>query len=216
MTTKEIPWTHIKTAVDFVELTYKLDHIFRCSTVPILRPQSVAEHSFHVAQLAFIAVADLFEHLEVTDIVQDTFNSTIIINLALMHDVEEGLIGDILYPVKNANDLMKQACAVTTFDAWEKQLDGGSDSALSRNIKVFARDNDKPCFERRIVSICDMLELVYTMVAEMELGNRHKRIVEIYKFGADILPTLPEWDKVPTLQGLLQQLKVRFQKLGLS
>ena len=74
-----------------------LSNIDRCNQVPKIKFYSVAEHSYYCALLAMI-FCDLIALHD-----NKILNKEEILKKALLHDLEESITGDILYPTHNLN-----------------------------------------------------------------------------------------------------------------
>src|SRR3989344_3599901 len=78
-------------------LNRSLAHVKRFNSQPQHFPESVAEHTFYVAYFTIILSSFLKRAGEPVD-------ETKAIKLALLHDMEEAISGDILNPFKHYND----------------------------------------------------------------------------------------------------------------
>ena len=84
----------------FFAYLYRLRFIQRWSLMRNAVPESVAEHSFQVALLAH-ALCTIGREVFGKDIPTER-----VVTLALFHDVEEVITGDIPMPVKHHNDVL--------------------------------------------------------------------------------------------------------------
>jgi 5'-deoxynucleotidase YfbR-like HD superfamily hydrolase len=149
-----------ETVVEIMSYADTLSNIVRYSMHEKLREQNVAEHSFRVALLA-MAIADAYcdNGAQV--------NYEVLLKRALMHDMEEAINGDISYVVKNRNS--------STKDFFNKLESETIENSMFQKNNIYkciiqnARTND---LEGRIVSIADMLEILFYAMREMRMGNK--------------------------------------------
>ena len=88
---------------DFFDRMQKLRYIDRCSNTAHIKPYSVAQHSFYTALYA-LTFAQIENERAGGD---DLYNIGVLLQKALLHDLEESETGDILYPVHNENPEFK-------------------------------------------------------------------------------------------------------------
>ena len=145
---------------NIVRAVRKLNHINRCSRFPLVRPTTVAEHSYHVTVLAlFIAedvAADWLPELKFEKVLRR----------ALLHDAEEALMSDIPHDVKkylgDTSDALRGMV--------EKEFKGAPHWFTSALLE--------PCdhsVEHHIAKLADHLELAMYCVDEHNVGNRNLR-----------------------------------------
>ena len=79
----------------------RVSNITRFSLFRVQNKQTVADHSFHVAILAMLIAEDVDRHYKKEMI---SINKDLVIKLALFHDIEESVIGDIQYHFKNSDE----------------------------------------------------------------------------------------------------------------
>lgn len=170
--------------LDFLKRTQALCYIERCSNTPHIRSYSVAQHSYYVALYAML-FADL-ENDRVREEgerlfgkkdyypLYDTFE---VIKKALIHDLEESVTGDILYPVHNENiDFKKLLIQVR-----EKCVDEEVFRELPKNIRKYyirlwrtSKDGTK---EGVLVACMDKFEILMFAIQELDMGNQAFRII---------------------------------------
>ena len=85
---------------DFIFRVRLLDSIDRCSNTPHIKKYPVSTHSFYTA-LYSMMFADIENERESNTTYYDTSE---VIKKALLHDIEETITGDILYPIKHNNN----------------------------------------------------------------------------------------------------------------
>lgn len=135
--------------MDTIKTSRKLRWIPRFSTVPLVRPQSVAEHSHGVAVIA-LEICKILK----TQTPEIEIDVAKVLEFSIHHDTPEGVTGDILYQNKRADKHLGLA-----IENLEKNLEK----------EVVGRIGNR---ERSIVYLADMMELNLYVKEEQELGNR--------------------------------------------
>lgn len=156
----------------FFTKTRALAFIDRCSNTPHIRPYPVPEHSFFTTLYAVI-FADI-ENLRLKDKnakEEDYYDLTKVLRSALLHDLEESMTGDILYPVHNnhkefGKKLNEVRNLVVTTELFKD---------LPREIKEKyiwfwknAKDDSK---EGTLVACMDKFEILIFAIQEIQMGN---------------------------------------------
>jgi len=122
----------------FNEMDARLSVIQRWVVVDTIKKQSVAEHCFNVERIARRIAEDWFGDVDL-DLVSQ---------IALHHDDDEAISGDIPGPAKNILS--------------EKYLDS-----------VAGMWYNSPCLERQIVKLADKMEAYWFLTMEAKLGNKY-------------------------------------------
>jgi len=139
----------------------RLSHVFRYSSLPVTRRESVAEHTCFVALFSFAIAKDLEAKGEKVDYGK-------LLKSALLHDIDESLSGDFLrcvkYGVPGLHELLDLA-STRFIDSIQTQL--GID--LIHDWK----DAKDSTLEGWIVSVADLLEVVSYIQEELASGNKH-------------------------------------------
>ena len=170
--------------LDFLRRTQALCYIERCSNTPHIRPYSVAQHSFYIALYAML-FADI-ENERIRNEGQVEFNNSNhyylydtseVIKKALIHDLEESLTGDILYPVHHENKSFKE----TLDKVREKCVDQEVFKELPQNVRKYyirlwktSKDTTK---EGILVACMDKFEILMFAIQELDMGNQAFRII---------------------------------------
>lgn len=123
----------------------------RFHTLPVIRAQSIADHSWGVAAIAY--------HLSQG---RAPASALRIVVAALMHDVGEKSVGDTPAHVKRAHPALKDA------------LDAAEDQEL-RIVLGDTYDNDMALDEHAVVKMADGLDLMHYCMIEMRMGNTGMR-----------------------------------------
>jgi 5'-deoxynucleotidase YfbR-like HD superfamily hydrolase len=144
----------------FSEMDARLSVISRWVVVNTIKRQSVAEHCFNVERIARRIANDWFDGNEV--------NLDRVSQMALHHDDDESVIGDIPSPAK---DVLSERYLDSVARAWY-------------NV---------PCLEHDIVKLADKMEAYWFLAMESKLGNTYiddyrreikdKVLVAAQKFG---------------------------------
>jgi len=159
----------------------QLNYIDRCSNVPHIKPYSVAQHSFYAALYGMV-----FARLENERLGKCKYVVSVVIQRALVHDLEESITGDILFPLHDENPDFKEKLDFIREKSVEEQvfneLSPAHKSILIRLWKE-AKD-DTP--EGQMVACMDKFEILMYVISEIELGNKalniiHRNAVEIIK-----------------------------------
>jgi 5'-deoxynucleotidase YfbR-like HD superfamily hydrolase len=126
---------------------YCAGSVRRYHTWPVIREQTVADHSFHVLRLYWT----LFGYVPPE-----------IASYIIWHDMGELWTGDLPYPVKRDNYALKKTC-----DDIEQQAlaEMGGDTAS------ITTDQEKR------VKFCDLLEMLEYALHEVSLGNQYATVV---------------------------------------
>ena len=177
----------------FLKLTRRLSSIERCSNTPHIKNSNVAEHSFYTALLAML-FADLENDRIMTETMRDhnievdselflelfkepeirnkMYDTSEVIKRALLHDLEESITGDILYPLKNENKTMKPLLKSIISKIVNDELFEDIPAERVRNYYVgLWRKSKDETKEGRLVAAADKFEILLYAISEIELGN---------------------------------------------
>lgn len=152
----------------------RMHYVQRYSSIPTVKPENVAEHSWQVAMLGYLMAVDTnMRHKEVS---VDTGQ---VVLKAIVHDVTEAMSGDIIRSFKHGSQAMKNACEEQDFNnivLLEERL--GIRDLVTRFCNAKSED-----LEGTIVALADMLTVVSYCVSEHRLGNRQADFVlqELYE-----------------------------------
>ncbi len=146
--------------LSFLKKIRVLNCVKRCSLFPLIRPTSVAEHSYHVAMLCNIIYHEM----------EDSLDYTKLMHMALCHDIEECITSDIPYFVnKHVKDGLKDFL-VKSMDSDDPvhSLKDAPDWLKSCIIAV----PDEASMEHKVMKMCDLVELAMYCVEEVTMGNK--------------------------------------------
>lgn len=163
---------------DFFDRVQRLTYIDRCSNIPHIKEYSVAQHSFFIAFYAML-FADL-ENQRGED-----YDTSEVIKRAILHDLEESITGDILFPLHNKHPKFKKKLDEIRKDSVNQELFMELPKKLRKyyiGLWEHAKDETK---EGRLVACMDKFEILLFAVYEIELGN--KKFKEIYNNAKNII-----------------------------
>jgi len=152
--------------LDMLKRFRNLSNIDRCNQVPKIKFYSVAEHSFYCALLAMF-LCDLISLNEKIYI-----DKKRLIMKALVHDLEESITGDILYPTHQMNiNFKKELDTIRSMVVYE-ELFKELPNEISHIYKVYWHNAKDDTVEGKIIEIVDKLEIALFAIQEIELGNK--------------------------------------------
>jgi 5'-deoxynucleotidase YfbR-like HD superfamily hydrolase len=161
-------------------LASRFRHVYRYSTVPLLRRENTAEHSWYVTFYAWAMAKHLMRTHPTLEL-----DLLVLMERACFHDMEEAETGDMIRRVKYANPAMKIALDDVAQEAIE-----GMDSRLgAQGDLTRAWSNSKLGPEGVIVATVDILAAVPYLVTELTSGNRmvYPRMAEAAGYHRDLL-----------------------------
>ena len=189
--------------LDFILMTRKLMNIQRCPTSRKLRPEDVAQHSYYVALLAMLIADEL-------NAFDENYNIGLVLQKALLHDMEETITGDIIWPVKHHSP------------ALEEELDKVTDSLVYKEFEKFRNSNldaykllmfsAKQGREGQVVALADNLELVLYCFEELSLSNR--QIADVYEQAFSNTVACELYKSSPLAQKILYETRYQLEKTG--
>ena len=141
-----------------------LAHSVRYSSTPQNFPESVAEHSFFTAYIASV----LCNLLEKEGVEVDRARA---IEMALVHDVEEQLSGDILGPFKHYSPEVREAITKVNKEVIPHVFEGLPKDLRNYYITLWTEDNVGETLEAQIVKMADKISLVSKCEEEIKVGN---------------------------------------------
>lgn len=143
---------------------HRMSHVYRYSSVPVIRRENVAEHSWYVAFYAFLIGQDLVQHGHVVDFGK-------MLSRALVHDLDESSTGDFLRHIKYGHPDLKRA-----LDEVSISMIGRIESKLRSNGREImvnwqsAKDDD---LEGHVIQVVDLARVITYVWEEIKLGNTH-------------------------------------------
>lgn len=171
----------------------RLNCLIRFSNVPRLASQSVAEHSYSTTFLALV-VAD---YLALKDVKVDKLR---MLEMGLVHDVEEVISGDILKTLKHGG--FKKELDKMNLQNMDYLLRMLPPPMELYYLAVWDEAKQRETLEARLLSFVDMLDRILYSLRETHLGNNYFR--EIVAFETK---KLLEWKKqIPELGDLVDTI----------
>lgn len=156
-----------KNLVKFIfEHQTRLSCIIRFSNTPRQAPESVAEHSYYVAFLAMV----IGDHLQKKGVKLDKLR---LLQMALLHDMEEAISGDIIAPIKQGafkNELNKENVKNMLF------LTTGLEEEKAY-FSLWHEAGESATVEAKVLKLADRMSCVIYCVREIHLGNRYFRAI---------------------------------------
>ena len=140
-----------------IQVIRNLNHVYRCACNPVVKPTTVAEHSYHTTVIA------LFIAEEIATRVPEVFSIAEVVRQALLHDVEEAILSDIPHPVKKHIDMGE--ALPTLFDEHFWDAPGWLETAVLTP--------HGGTLEARVVKLADYLELAMHCKDEERMGNHN-------------------------------------------
>lgn len=146
-------WTLTMNNIDkFYKVIYGLSYVTRYATIPRIKDESVAEHSFYVASL----VIELRKYYNF-----DVGSATV---MAVSHDWIEAWVDDITIKTKRDFPIIADAVNVAEREAANREL---SDHVLPYWNEMQACET----VEAKIVRLADILQCIQYSSHEIKLGN---------------------------------------------
>lgn len=142
----------------------RVHHVMRFSSVPCIKPESVAAHTFNVAFIVrLIAEQIMTKEGKQIDI-------GMLLTRAIMHDLDESMTGDFVHVVKYQDPEVKKR-----LDKVGSKFMKGLLGEIIGNHKQLLQDwqNAKaPGLEGAILKVADYLSVQSYLIEEMRMGNR--------------------------------------------
>ena len=197
--------------LDFLKRTQILCYIERCSNTPHIRSYSVAQHSYYIALYAML-FADLENNrmrgestLGMVNFT-DLYDTSEVIKKALLHDLEETITGDILYPVHSSNLSFKK----TLDQVREKCVDEEVFKELPKNVREYyirlwrtSKDTTK---EGKLVACMDKFEILMFAIQELDMGNQAFRVLYI-----NAISIIEKEFNIPSVNEVLVEIKLNYK-----
>ena len=153
--------------LSFLKKARRLSAIERCSNTPHIQRYSVAEHSYYTALLSL-----LFADIENSSLnIESRYDTSEVIKNALIHDLEESITGDILYPFKHGNEQLRPLLKEAIEECVDKELFIGLPENIQEYYKKLWCESKNSTKEGRLVEAMDKLEVLLFAVSEVDMGN---------------------------------------------
>lgn len=149
---------------DIENIYRRLRTVRRYSTVPCVVPEDVASHLWLVSLIAFNMSKDLSAESRLK-----------VLSMALFHDLEEGISGDIIYPVKRFSPEVKTAldnASQSFVDSLTANMNNGN------NIKdIWNEYKEGESEEAKIAKVADIISQTIPMLTEYDMGNSYSEAI---------------------------------------
>lgn len=144
----------------------RMHYVQRYSSVPVLNPENVAEHSWQIAMISYMLSMDINHNWQPA-----TVDIEEVLVKAIVHDVSEALSGDIIRSYKHSSPAMRAACQEADRLNMAKLMDEVGREAGFQLTADWANAKDDS-LEGEIVALADLLCVVSYCVNERTLGSR--------------------------------------------
>ncbi len=145
---------------------YKMTEVDRFSTRKRLHQENIASHSFIVVYQCMV-IAD---KLKLTD--EEKLK---LYRMAIAHDLPEAILGDIISPVKNANENFRNGYAMLEKKVMKEDFPESEEAFLEM---VDLEEKNDTLF--KVLKLADLISVVYYAEQEILLGSRNQEMQEIY------------------------------------
>lgn len=153
----------------------RLSHVNRYSSMPVLRHENVAEHSFWVAFICLVLYRDIERRQNGTNVRLDT-----LLARALCHDLSEMTSGDIIRSYKHLNPAIKKAMDAADSEAIQRELTKMYDGSLDgMSLYMYWSLAKEPTLTGDIVRFADQVAVMIYCRGEDQAGNRNMRHVAL-------------------------------------
>lgn len=140
---------------------HRMSHVYRYSSVPVIRRENVAEHSWYVAFYSWILAQDLERRGYKIDYGK-------LLSRALVHDLDESMTGDFLRHVKYGHPDLKRALDEVSVSMLCKM-----EQDLGISIRPMWESAKADDLEGEIIEVVDLGRVISYVLEEMKLGNTH-------------------------------------------
>uniref|UniRef100_A0A6M3J161 Putative phosphohydrolase n=1 Tax=viral metagenome TaxID=1070528 RepID=A0A6M3J161_9ZZZZ len=182
--------------IEFFKTVRRLSGIERCSNTPHIKNSYVSDHSYYVALYAMI-FADIENSKQPVGL--KPYDTSEVIKRALIHDLEESLTGDFLFPIKHENPTIKPLLQEAINQVVDNELFASLPIGICSYYKRLWKTSKDSSNEGRLVAAMDKFEILLYAIQELELGN--KQFIKIYNNAIKIL--LTEFTEIRFLQKVL-------------
>lgn len=150
-----------------------LTHVVRFNSTPQHFRESVADHSFFVAYISSLLCRLLREKGVKIDAERAT-------TMALVHDMEEIISGDILSPFKHHSKELNNAIRRVNRKRIKDVFDDLPKKLAAYYTALWREENEQKTIEAQLVKASDTISLLAKCHEEVKAGNEF--FLKIYKF----------------------------------
>lgn len=182
---------------EFFERVQRLRWIDRCSNTPHIKPYSVAQHSFYVSLYAMV-----FAHLENDRLEEERYNLELVLQKALVHDLEECETGDILYPLHDENPEFKERLNYIRDQCIEHKIFEELPLLVREKFKQAWRSAKDDSPEGQLVACMDKFEILMYAFSEYSLGNK-----SLYSIAGNAIRIIERDFRIPSVLEIVHCIK---------
>lgn len=176
---------------------HRMSHVYRFSSLPTLRKENVAEHTFYVTLYAYLLAKDIECKYDIEIDYAD------ILSRAMLHDVEESHTGDFLKTVKYGHPGLKGALEEVAFSMVRKIGEELGVSVEEQWGRAKADD-----FAGQLIEIADLARVISYALEEIKVGNTYmKPILEEVKSYYDMILVNNAFTTYPFLRVYAEEMK---------
>jgi len=150
---------------------HRLSHVNRYSSIPTLRKENVAEHTFYVCLYSYLLAMD-YETWMTGRGIEETLRPDYgtLLARAMLHDLDESHTGDFLRTVKYGHPDLKAA-----LDKVSRSMVRKMEDELGVEIMPFWSSAKAPDLEGQIIEIADLCRVASYLYEEHNMGNIYVR-----------------------------------------
>lgn len=148
----------------------RLSHLRRYSSFKAIWEENVAEHSFYVGFVAWLVAADINQRSFLDEsLLDEELDLGLVAQMALFHDIEEALTGDIITIFKNSSPELKREIKVASKACAEVMI--GEYERVGDRIRHIRYLESTELNEAQVVKFADLLCVVMYARDEVRAGN---------------------------------------------
>ena len=186
--------------IGFFRRVRALSYIERCSNTPHIRSYSVAEHSYYITLYSMI-FADM-ENLRIDKRGGgDFYDVSSVMRKALLHDLEESVVGDILYPVHAGDPIFKKALDEVRTGCVEAQLFKELPDSLRNYYVRLWKTAKNDSLEGKLVACMDKFEILVFAMQEIRMGNR-----DFWQLYENALEIIRMYYSIPSVNSVISEI----------
>lgn len=141
----------------------RMKDVYRYSSYPVIKHESVAEHSYYVALYALLINCEL--NLRLTE--------SKLLRRAILHDIDESMTGDFVRSFKhsdpNLHDKLHQAAGLFASKLLSSIMSSDGQATLLLDDWYECKDDT---LEGDLIAVADYASVIQYILRELELGNR--------------------------------------------
>ena len=143
-------------------LNRSLAHVTRFNNRPQHFPESVAEHTFFVSYFALL-ICELIGKEKIK------IDAEKVLKMAIIHDFEESLSGDILNPFKHYNDKVYETIKEVNEELIQEAFAELPKNLQEKFINIWQEETKENTIESQVVKVADKLSLLSKCFPHFEI-----------------------------------------------